>query len=186
MARNVKMRFSSSRRKLVLGVGASLVMIRLSPWLNQAAAQSPAAGTSTPAPPQPAALRARFLALSTFLTGKTQLNPLIAARLLRALSSQSADFEKTMIALADVAQQQRPPDVEALAATVRDDISLTDMLHRIVAAWYLGIVGDAVGGKVVAFDRALMFDPVRDVVVVPSYCRAGPGYWVAQPPRLAM
>jgi hypothetical protein len=40
--------------------------------------------------------------------------------------------------------------------------------RQIVSAWYLGMVGDVVSGKVIAYEQALMFDPVRDAVVVPS------------------
>jgi hypothetical protein len=57
-------------------------------------------------------------------------------------------------------------------------------LHRIISAWYLGVAGDggvAGGAKVIAFEQALMFDQVRDAVVVPTYCRAAPGYWITQP-----
>jgi hypothetical protein len=35
---------------------------------------------------------------------------------------------------------------------------------------------------VIAYADALMFQPVRDVLVPPTYCQAAPNYWVAQPP----
>jgi hypothetical protein len=188
MAYIPKIRFSSQRRKVVLVAGASVLLQRLPHWVKSAMAEARSSVSPTVSsiadPQYSPAQQARFLTLSLLLTGKPQLNAVTAARLLKLLSVQSADFEKQMTALADVAQRQGSNDVEALAAAVRGDSALLGVLHRIVAAWYLGMVGDAESGKVVAYVQALMFDPVRDVVVVPSYCRAGPGYWTAQPPSL--
>jgi hypothetical protein len=188
MAHARQIRFSSPRRKLVLVVGASLALMRLPRWFKLAAAQAPPTVSPTvssiPDPQHTPAQRARFLALSMLLTGKPQLNEVSAARLLMALGAQSADFDTQMTALADIAQRQGGKDVEALATALRGDGALLSVLHKIVAAWYLGMVGDAVSGKVIVYEQALMFDPVRDVVVVPSYCRARPGYWAAQPPSL--
>jgi hypothetical protein len=48
-------------------------------------------------------------------------------------------------------------------------------------AWYLGLVGDAAACEVVAYESALMFDPVKDVLTIPSYCRDVPFYWTQKP-----
>jgi hypothetical protein len=147
MAYPWKIRFSSQRRKLVLAAGASLNLMRLLPWCKPVAAQAPSIvpPTVSPTPDQPhtTAQQACFLALSILLTGKRQLNAITAARLHMALSAQSVDFEKQAAALADVAQRQRFKDVEALAAAVRGDSALSGVLHQIVAAWYLGMVGES-------------------------------------------
>jgi hypothetical protein len=188
MAHIRQTRFSSPRRKLVLAAGASLTLIRLPYWLTLAMAQAPPTvsppASSIPDPQHTPAQRARFLALSMLLTGKPQLSEVSAARLLMALGAQSADFDTQMTALADVAQRQGVKGVEALATALHGDGALLEVLHKIVAAWYLGMVGDAASGKVIVYEQALMFDPVRDVVAAPSYCRARPGYWAAQPPSL--
>jgi hypothetical protein len=34
---------------------------------------------------------------------------------------------------------------------------------------------------VVAYEKALMFEPVKDVLTVPSYCRDVPFYWTHKP-----
>jgi fructose 5-dehydrogenase small subunit len=46
-------------------------------------------------------------------------------------------------------------------------------------------VGDAPRVSVVAYERALMFDPVADVLTIPSYCRDVPFYWTQKPPGAA-
>jgi hypothetical protein len=127
----------------------------------------------------------KFLALSQLLTGRSPLDETIARRLYPALSAESADFAKQIQALATFAQSHGASDVEALVASLDGaDEALAQTLHGIIGAWYRGTVGAEGSIKVIAFERALMFDPVRDVVVVPSYCRAAPGYWVAKPPQV--
>jgi hypothetical protein len=161
--------FSSSRRKLVLVAGASLTLMRLPHWFKLAVAQAPSTTVSPiPDPRHTPAQQARFLALSMLLTDRPQLNAVTAARLLMTLSAQSGDFDKQMTALADVAHRHRLKNVEAVEAAVRGDYALLGVAHQIVSAWYLGMVGDVVSGKVIAYEQALMFDPVRDAVVVPS------------------
>ena len=49
------------------------------------------------------------------------------------------------------------------------------------AGWYLGLVGDMPRVQVVAYESALMFDPVKDVLTIPSYCRDVPFYWTQKP-----
>jgi hypothetical protein len=35
--------------------------------------------------------------------------------------------------------------------------------------------------QVLAYEHALMFDPVNDVLTIPSYCRDVPFYWANKP-----
>jgi len=174
--------FSASRRKLMSLAGASFAMMSIPHWLQQASAQS-----ITPAAPPPAASNQQqtdFMALSALLTAAPKLNPRTGARIYSALSTQAIEFEKQAAALWQYSQDHKIQDVDNLASAVANDSALTLVLHRIISAWYLGVVGDGGvtgGAKVIAFEQALMFDQVRDAVVVPTYCRAAPGYWVTQP-----
>ncbi|AIY44148.1 2-Keto-D-gluconate dehydrogenase [Collimonas arenae] len=173
---------SASRRNLMLLAGASFAMMSIPHWLQQASAQS-----TTPANPPPAANTqqlSNFMALSALLTATPKLNPRTGARIYSALSTQAIEFEKQTAALWQYSQDHKIQDVENLAAALASDSALSLLLHRIISAWYLGVVGDGGvtgGAKVIAFEQALMFDQVRDAVVVPTYCRAAPGYWVTQP-----
>lgn len=174
--------FSASRRNLMLLAGVSFAMMSIPRWLQQAAAQ-----TVTPAASPPSAntqQQANFMALSALLTGAAKLNPRTGARLYSALSTQAIEFEKQAAALWQYSVDHKIKDVDNLAAAVGADSALSLVLHRIVSGWYLGVVGDGGvtgGAKVIAFEQALMFDQVRDAVVVPTYCRAAPGYWTTQP-----
>lgn len=174
--------FTAGRRKLMLLAGASFAMMSIPHWLQQASAQS-----STPAAPPASAntqQQSDFMALSALLTATPKLNARIGARIYSALSAQAIEFEKQAAALWQYSQDHKIQDVDNLASAVGSDSALSLVLHRIVSAWYLGVVGDGgvTGGtKVIAFEQALMFDQVRDAVVVPTYCRAAPGYWVTQP-----
>ncbi|WP_211465902.1 sorbitol dehydrogenase family protein [Collimonas silvisoli] len=181
-AANGKRVFSASRRSLMLLAGVSFAVMSTPRWLQQASAQ-----TITPASSPPSASnqqQTNFMALSALLTGAPKLNPRIGARLYGALGNQTIEFEKQAAALWQYSLDHNIKDVDNLAAAVGNDTALSLVLHTIVSAWYLGVVGDGGvtgGAKVIAFEQALMFDQVRDAVVVPTYCRAAPGYWVTQP-----
>ncbi|MDP5009196.1 MAG: sorbitol dehydrogenase family protein [Glaciimonas sp.] len=172
---------SLTRRNLLLLAGGSFAVMSAPRWLQQATAQNsvtqvlPASGQANN--PQ----QADFLALSALLTANQKLQPQTSARTYAALSAQVPEFEKQASALWQFAQTHKIKEVEALVIAVADKPELKVVLHTIVSAWYLGQVGGGAQGKVIAFDSALMFDPVRDAVVVPTYCRAAPGYWVTQP-----
>jgi hypothetical protein len=61
----------------------------------------------------------------------------------------------------------------------------------IVSGWYLGYTGTPVGLAVkddtqfITYSGALMFEPTRDVTVIPTYARAGTDYWAAAPASIA-
>ncbi len=184
--------FSAGRRGLLLLGGVSFATMSIPYWLRQASAQTVApastASSSTSSPPSASNQQhTDFMALSALLTGAPKLNPRIGARMYSALSAQAIEFEKQAAALWQYSLEHQIKDVDNLAAAVGNDSALSLVLHRIISAWYLGIVGDggitsgSGGPKVIAFEQALMFDQVRDAVVVPTYCRAAPGYWITQP-----
>lgn len=180
--------FSVRRRHLMLLGGLSFATMSIPYWLRQASAQTatPAStpGSTSSPPSASTSQQTDFMALSALLTGAPKLNPRIGARLYSALSAQAIEFEKQAAALWQHSVEKSIKDVDNLAAAVGADSALSLVLHRIISAWYLGIVGDGGvtgGAKVIAFEQALMFDQVRDAVVVPTYCRAAPGYWITQP-----
>ena len=55
------------------------------------------------------------------------------------------------------------------------------MLHAMHHNGRIGLVGDMPTTRVVAYEHALMFDPVNDVLTIPSYCRDVPFYWAPKP-----
>ncbi|MBO1325758.1 sorbitol dehydrogenase family protein [Acetobacter sp. TBRC 12305] len=123
---------------------------------------------------------AQFLAFSRFATGHANLDPLVGRSLLAALQAQNAGFGAQLAALAKTVADTTPADVEALEAALRGT-PLHDTLLLIIRGWYSGVIEEGTQAKVYAFENALMYQPARDVVVIPTYAHNGPNYWVAEP-----
>ena len=50
---------------------------------------------------------------------------------------------------------------------------LKETALAIISAWYLGVVTDAPDAEVFAYEYALMYQPTRDVMTIPSYAISG-------------
>ncbi len=121
--------------------------------------------------------------LSRLLTGRTNLDPRTGHRLNAALSMAYRDFSAQVAACAAFANTHGLTAAGPFAAALQSQQPLlAPVLHIVVAAWYTGVAGDGPLAGVIAYREALMFDTVGDVLVVPSYCRAAPGYWTTRPP----
>ncbi|WP_244849817.1 sorbitol dehydrogenase family protein [Caballeronia sp. SL2Y3] len=123
-----------------------------------------------------------FIAVSMKLTGRAAFDPLVAGRIHAALLRADANFADNMKRLDHwlATHGGTPSDVvtAALQATQPD---LAKAVGSVMRAWYLGVVGEGGQAEVVAFERALMFDPVRDMLTVPSYCCGAPADWAKKP-----
>lgn len=120
-----------------------------------------------------------FLHFSHGITGHDDLNPLTARRIYDAMAAASADFAGQVDQLTQLISRETEP--EALLASA-DSMGLRDTALAIVAAWYTGSVGSDSDAPVVAYRDALMYRPVSDGQVVPTYCSYGPAWWVVAPP----
>jgi hypothetical protein len=106
-----------------------------------------------------------FMLLSRVLTGKPALDRALGARLLAALQDIESEF---------------PLHLRQLAAGLPSgtlDAPQQAFGLRIVQAWYLGVVDNAV----VTYEQALMFGVVSDTLTIRSYCPGKPGFWAAPP-----
>jgi fructose 5-dehydrogenase small subunit len=116
------------------------------------------------------------------LTGRAGFDPLLAQRVHAALARRDAGFAAKIAALdAWIATHGGTPTdviVETLDGT-RPELAHT--VRAVMRAWYLGVVGEPPHAEVVAYERALMFDPVGDMLTVPSYCRGEPADWAMKP-----
>jgi hypothetical protein len=181
---NARPRPAASRRAWLLGACASTVALAFASaqrWnaLAQLAGIAPAFAV------EPAAAAGgidAFVALSLRLTGRTSFDETLAKRVYDALVSVDAQFVANVAALNVWLQGHGgvPSDTftQALQA---DQPNLAKVVGAIMRAWYLGLVGEPPHVQVVAYERALMFDPVKDVLTVPSYCRDVPFYWSKKP-----
>jgi hypothetical protein len=172
---------SATRRRFVLGACASAVALAFTSagfgfptFFTQAFADTPPAGLDG------------FLLLSRKLTGRTAFDPALAQRVYDALSKSDSEFAGNVSALnAWLAAHGGVPSDTVTQALKADTPKLAGTVTAIMRAWYLGLVGDAPRVTVVAYERALMFDPVNDVLTIPSYCRDAPFYWTQKPPGAA-
>jgi len=123
-----------------------------------------------------------FLAVSKTLTGRAAFDPLLAQRVHAALVHADAAFPARLTRLDRWLSTHggTPSDVVTAALqTTQPDLAKT--VGSVVRAWYLGVAGEGPQAEVIAFERALMFDPVRDMLTVPSYCRGEPADWAKKP-----
>lgn len=176
-----------TRRNLLLLLGGSLAALGALQWLkNSTVSETKTTQNLSDNEPVNNESQLNFLALSILLTSHQNLHPKISADIYAALSKENSEFPQQVDALFQFAQVHQFTDPDALVNAITNKAELTPLikvLHRIVEAWYLGVVGDEVHGTatVIAFEAALMFNPARDVMGVTSYCHAPPNYWAAHP-----
>ncbi len=168
--------------------GAGIVAIerQRTPWIAAAAAQqaAPAAGAPLNGDVLPSSSDAdfdAFLHLSRYLTGKTALNTDLAQAIYGGLLADQADLPQHIARLrAFIAQHATPANT--LQSTLDAQSSpLAALPKTVMKGWYLGIVGSGAHARAVAYEQALMYPPIADVIVMPTYAHAQPGYWSAPP-----
>lgn len=120
-----------------------------------------------------------FITVSQAITEHKQIDSGLAARFYEAFARRDRQFTARVTRLAqlltagDSAQQLMDKATRA---------GLKDFLYQIVTAWYTGTVGSDSHGTLVAYKQALMYAPVSDGLVVPTYCGNGPIWWTAPVP----
>jgi fructose 5-dehydrogenase small subunit len=123
-----------------------------------------------------------FLVLSQRLTGRTTFDKPLGQRVYVTLMHASSQFGPNVGALNTWLQNHGgTPSDTVTEALKSEQPELASTVGDIMRAWYLGLVGGAPHVQVVAYEKALMFDPVSDVLTIPSYCRDVPFYWTQKP-----
>lgn len=167
-----------ARRTFVLGACASATALSLAAAVGLPFGSASAFAFS---PPAGGGLDA-FVALSQQLTGRTRLDPALGKRIYEALVKTDSAFTQNVAALNTwLKTHGGVPSDTVTAALQAEEPPLAKTVGQVMRAWYLGLVGEAPTVKVLAYERALMFDPVKDVLTVPSYCRDVPFYWTRKP-----
>jgi hypothetical protein len=85
--------------------------------------------------------------------------------------------------LLTIAKNKNAKAVEDFFADVPEG-PLKETALAIISAWYLGVIKDADEAEVFAFEFALMYQPTRDVMTIPSYAISGPNAWPSDAPPL--
>lgn len=120
-----------------------------------------------------------FTQISEFLTGY-KLDPVLGGRYLQALSKRSPTFETDTVALQQVVRQSGAANMDAFLALPGLDKSLMKTATTIVAAWYLGVVGNPEDAELITYAEALMYRPTRGILPIPTY-GPGPNAWGPKP-----
>ncbi|MFT4069812.1 sugar dehydrogenase complex small subunit [Paraburkholderia sp.] len=170
--------FSASRRAWVLGSCAAAAALAFAgasrplSWVAPAFADAPPAGGGLDA----------FLALSQRLTGHNGFDAVLGQRVYDALSRSDSQFTQDVAALNRWLQGHDGVPSDTVTQVLQgEQLALAKVVGAIMRAWYLGLVGDMPHVEVVAYEKALMFEPVKDVLTIPSYCRDVPFYWTQKP-----
>lgn len=140
-------RFQLGRRKLLL---ASLAVPFV--WTQGAHAQ----GVSF----------SHFLALSSRLSGYSNLDQQLGLKIYQSLSKMLPSFDNAVASLASV-------DESALGQS--------PVVKAILQAWYLGVVGSGEQSTCIAYVSTLQARVVADVLRPPTYAYGPYGSWRTQP-----
>jgi fructose 5-dehydrogenase small subunit len=163
--------FSLFRRKIIVGGGLLLGGL--------------AAGTRIPAAPEDSAtadFADQFMQLSSLLIPH-RLDRDVGSRLAAALRTKDPEVTAHVTALLDIAKKKNARIVEEFFPDVPDG-ALKDTALLIISAWYLGVLVDAPGAEVFAYELALMYQPTSDVMTIPTYAISGPNGWTSEAPPL--
>jgi hypothetical protein len=107
----------------------------------------------------------------------------VGARMAAAMSSIHPGIEQDIDQILQIARKNNAKIVEDFFPDLPEG-KLKDTALAIIAAWYTGVVVDEPGATVYAFELALMYQPTRDVMTIPSYAISGPNGWNASAPPL--
>jgi hypothetical protein len=134
---------------------------------------------------------AGFMQISKLLTGHPEIDDTLADMAWSALVRREDGFETAYTSLVKAIEAAGLKDF----ADLPQSPAISDPAHKatavsLVSAWYLGRVGEVLdraepGPDFITYTGALMWRPTLDVTVLPTYARAGPGYWGAAPASLA-
>ncbi|MGA2293013.1 sugar dehydrogenase complex small subunit [Bradyrhizobium sp.] len=164
--------FGLARRQVLLG-GLSLVGgLAVVPTLPAIAAAGAWSQESA----------ARFMEISSLLIPH-HLHEEVGKRIGAAMSALNPSLSEQVAGLLAIARNKNAAIVEEFFPDVPEG-PLKETALAIISAWYLGVVKDADDAEVFAFEYALMYQPTRDVMTIPSYAISGPNAWPAEAPPL--
>ena len=111
------------------------------------------------------------------------LNGDVGARLAAAMSGINPGIEQDIDRILEIAHKNNAKIVEDFFPDLPEG-RLKDAALAIISAWYTGVIVDEPGSTVFAFELALMYQPTRDVMTIPSYAISGPNGWNSSAPPL--
>jgi hypothetical protein len=125
----------------------------------------------------------KFMAASHFLI-QHRLSPGVGTRMAAILHSAIPSLDADLDAIIRVAKEKDAKLVEDFFDSLPDG-SAIDTAHRIIFGWYAGVVDDSPTAEVLAYEEALMYQPTKDAVALPTYSFNGPNHWTDVDPPLS-
>ena len=114
----------------------------------------------------------QFMQLSKLLVNH-QLDPVTGQRLAAAMISGNMITRQQIASLLAVAHARQAKVVEDFFADIPRG-ALKNAALSIISAGYKGVLIDAPGAGVFAYEKDLMYQPTIDVMTIPTYAITGP------------
>jgi fructose 5-dehydrogenase small subunit len=127
----------------------------------------------------------KFLAASKCLI-QHELSPDVGARMAGILYAKIPTLDADLDAIIFTAREKNSRVVQDFFAALPDD-HVKDSAHQIIFGWYAGVVDESPTAEVFAYEEALMYQPTKDAMALPTYSFNGPNNWTdVDPPLSAM
>jgi hypothetical protein len=127
----------------------------------------------------------KFMAASRYLI-QHGLSTGVGARMVEILCAKIPSLDADLDAIISTAREKNSKVVEDFFDALPDD-RVKESAHQIIFGWYAGVVDESPSAEVFAYEEALMYQPTKDAVALPTYSFNGPNHWTdVDPPLSAM
>jgi len=127
----------------------------------------------------------KFMAASSSLI-QHALSPGVGARMAEILYAKIPTLDADLDAIISTTREKNSKVVEDFFDTLPDG-HVKDSAHQIIFGWYAGVVDESPTAEVFAYEEALMYQPTKHAVALPTYSFNGPNHWTnVDPPLSAM
>jgi|SRR5579862_336420 len=125
----------------------------------------------------------KFMAASKCLI-QHGLSPDVGARMAGILRAKIPTLDADLDAIISTAREKNSKVVEDFFDALPDG-HVKDSAHQIIFGWYAGVVDESPTAEVFAYEQALMYQPTKDAVALPTYSFNGPDHWTDVDPPLS-
>jgi hypothetical protein len=127
----------------------------------------------------------KFMAASRCLI-QHGLSPDVGASMVGILYAKIPTLDADLDAIISTAREKNSKVVEDFFDALPDD-HVKESAHQIIFGWYASVVDESPTAEVFAYEEALMYQPTKDAVALPTYSFNGPNHWTdVDPPLSAM
>jgi len=167
-------------RRILVKAGASVVGVAVFGVTTRRIAKAAVAADALATVPTD-----KFMTASNFLI-QHRLSAGVGARLAAILQTKIPTLDADLDAIIRAATEKNAKMVEDFFDALPDG-QVKDTAHRIIFGWYAGVVDASPTAEVFAYEEALMYQPTKDAIALPTYSFNGPDHWTeVDPPLSAM